>query len=366
MTDDLEQRMRPDLAGLAMYHPVGLPEELAARLGVPVSAIIKLDANENPFGPPPSVMAALATFPYYHRYPDAAARELRAALAAYTGLDAGRIVVGNGSDELLDLICRLFLSPGDAVITCEPTFAMYNVAARLNGAGVIDVSRQDDFAVDTTMVVAAAPEAKLVFLCAPNNPTGTALPEEDLRRILEATRRGMVVIDEAYAEYAATNFLPLTAEYPHLIVLRTLSKFCGLAGLRLGYGVMAPTVAHHLHSIRAPYNTNVAAHVAGIAALESRAWLAEKVAIIKAERARLAGALAALPGLALRPSDANFFLVHVAAGRAHALYEGLLERGIMIRYFSRAELRDYIRISIGTPEQNTRLLDALYNLTREG
>ena len=175
----------------------------------------------------------------------------------------------------------------------------------------------------------------------------------------------MVVIDEAYAEYATTNFRPLTAEYPHLIVLRTLSKFCGLAGLRLGYGVMAPTVAHHLHSIRAPYNTNVAAHVAGLAALENRAWLAEKVAIIQAERARLGAALAALPGLAPLPSDANFFLVHVADGRARALYEGLLERGIMIRYFRRADLRDYIRISIGTPEQNTRLLDALYTLIRE-
>ena len=125
-------------------------------------------------------------------------------------------------------------------------------------------------------------------------------------------------------------------------------------------------MAQHLHSIHAPYNTNVAAHVAGLAALESRAWLTEKIAVIKAERARLALALAALPGLAPLPSDANFFLVHVAAGQARRLYEALLERGIMIRYFRRADLRDYIRISIGTPEQNTRLLDALHELTREG
>src|SRR5689334_15452720 len=157
MTDDLEHRMRPDLAGLAMYHPVGLPEDLAARLGVPVDQIIKLDANENPFGSPPAVREALAAFADYHRYPDAAARALRAALAAYSGMDAAQIVVGNGSDELLDLICRLFVSPGDRVLTCEPTFAMYTVAAQLNGADVQDLHRRADFSVDTEALVAAAP-----------------------------------------------------------------------------------------------------------------------------------------------------------------------------------------------------------------
>src|SRR5215213_3332121 len=133
MTDNFEHLLRPDLAGLAMYHPVGLPGDLAARLGVPVEQIVKLDANENPFGPPPAVQTALAAFTDWHRYPDADARELRAALAAYTGTDPAGIVVGNGLDELLDLIGRLFLSPGDAIITCEPTFAMYAIASRLSG-----------------------------------------------------------------------------------------------------------------------------------------------------------------------------------------------------------------------------------------
>ena len=213
-----------------MYHPVGLPQDLADRLGVPVAQIIKLDANENPFGAPPGVAEALAAFPAFHRYPDPAARELRAALAAYTGAEASRIVAGNGSDELLDLVCRLFIRPGDRVITCEPTFGMYAVAARLNGATVVDVPRRADFTVDVAGVVQAAAGAKLLFLCMPNNPTGTPLPEADLRRIIEATRNGVVVIDEAYAEYAGTNCLPLTGAYPNVIVLRTLSNFAGWPG----------------------------------------------------------------------------------------------------------------------------------------
>ena len=365
MTDDLRQLMRPDLADLAMYHPVGLPQDLADRLGVPVERIIKLDANENPFGAPPGVAEALAAFPAFHRYPDPAARELRAALAEYTGADAARIVAGNGSDELLDLVCRLFVSPGDRVVTCEPTFGMYAVAARLNGAAVLDVPRRADFTVDTKAVVQTAATAKLLFLCVPNNPTGTPLPETELRRMIEATRHGVVVIDEAYAEYAGTNCLPLTGEYANLIVLRTLSKFCGLAGLRVGYGVFPPAVADKLHSIRAPYNVNGAGQVAGVAALANRAWLAETVALVKAERARLAHELAAVPGLTPLPSDANFFLVRVAGGRAKALYEGLMARGIMIRYFTRPDLRDYVRISVGTPEQNTALIAALHAVMGE-
>ena len=153
-----------------MYHPVGLPQDLADRLGVPVAQIIKLDANENPFGAPPGVAEALAAFPAFHRYPDPAARELRAALAAYTGAEASRIVVGNGSDELLDLVCRLFIRPGDRVITCEPTFGMYAVAARLNGATVVDVPRRADFTVDVAGVVQAAAGAKLAVPVHPQQP----------------------------------------------------------------------------------------------------------------------------------------------------------------------------------------------------
>jgi histidinol-phosphate aminotransferase len=214
-------------------------------------------------------------------------------------------------------------------------------------------------------VVQAAAGAKLIFLCIPNNPTGTTLAAADLRRIIEATARGVVVVDEAYAEYAGTNCLPLTDEYPNLIVLRTLSKFCGLAGLRVGYGVFPPVVAGKLHSIRAPYNVNGAGQVAGRAALANRAWLAETVALVKAERTRLAQALAAVPGLTPLPSDANFFVVRVAGGRAAALYDALLARGIMVRYFTRPDLRDYVRISVGTPEQNTALLAALHAVMRE-
>ena len=356
-------RIRPELAAFAEYRPTPTPAALAARLGLPPAQIVKLDANENPYGPPPGVAAALAGLDA-SRYPDADAGALREALAAYTGRPVDTIVCGNGSDELLELLCRLFVAPGDTVVTTEPTFGMYAIAARQHGARVVDAARDtEDFALDPAAVLRAAEgRARLIFLCAPNNPTGTPLPEQDLRTIVAAAPCP-VVLDEAYAEFAGQTALALLDEFPHLIILRTLSKFAGLAGLRVGYGLFTPEIARTLWKIKAPYNVSVAAQVAGVAALGDRPWLEEKAALIRAGRDWLAAQLAAVPGLRVYPSAANFVLARLpSAGAADRMHDGLQARGILIRRYTRAPLEGCLRFSVGTVAQNVRLMEEVCRL----
>ncbi|MDQ2808054.1 MAG: histidinol-phosphate transaminase [Chloroflexota bacterium] len=357
--------IRPELLTLAEYHPVATPAQVAAELGIAPEAILKLDANENPYGAPPGVAAALAALDP-SRYPDADAGELRAALAAYTGQPPANIVCGNGSDELLELLCRLFIAPGDTVITAEPTFGMYAIAARQHGGRVVDVPRDPaTFAVDTVGIIQAAaqPGVRLIFLCAPNNPTGNPLPATDLRAILEAAPCP-VVLDEAYAEFAGGGALHLLATHPHLIILRTLSKLGGLAGLRLGYALGSPAIIRTLWRVKAPYNVNAAAQVAGVAALREWPWIAERLARIQAGRDVLAAGLAAWPGLHVYPSAANFLLVRVTAGQAaaDAIYAGLRAQGILIRRYGPGPLGGCLRISVGTEAQNGRVLQEVQQL----
>lgn len=363
--DDPRLVIRPELLALAEYQPVATPAQVAAELGIAPEAILKLDANENPYGAPPGVAQALAALDP-SRYPDADAGELRAALAAYTGQPVASIVCGNGSDELLELLCRLFIAPGDTVITAEPTFGMYAIAACQHGGRVVDVPRDPaTFAVDTAGIIQAAarPGVRLIFLCAPNNPTGTALPDAELRAILAAAPCP-VVLDEAYAEFSGGGALPLLATYPHLIILRTLSKLGGLAGLRLGYALAAPPIVQALWRMKAPYNVNTAAQVAGVAALREWPWIAERLARIQAGRELLAAGLRAVPGLHVYPSAANFLLVRVTAGQAaaDALYGGLRAQGILIRSYSSSPLGGCLRISIGTEAQNRRVLQEVQQL----
>ncbi len=364
-TDDPRLTVRPELLTLAEYQPVPTPAQVAAELGLPLDAILKLDANENPYGAPPGVAAALATLDP-SRYPDADAGELRAALAAYTEQPVERIVCGNGSDELLELLCRLFIAPGDTVITAEPTFGMYAIAARQHGAQVRDVPRdRATFAVDSAGVIraTAAPGVRLIFLCSPNNPTGTVLPAVDLCAILEAAPCP-VVLDEAYAEFAGVGALHLLAAYPHLIILRTLSKLGGLAGLRLGYALAGPPIVRALWRVKAPYNVNSAAQVAGVAALREWPWIADKLARIQAGRTTLTAGLGAISGLHVYPSAANFLLLRVAGGQpaADALYTGLRACGILIRRYGPGPLAGCLRLSVGTEAQNARLVAEVQRL----
>lgn len=358
----LDTLLRPDIAAMKPYTPVQPVSTIAAQIGIPAAQIIKLDANENPYGPAPRVAAALAAIASgtYAVYPDSETRALRTALAAYTGHPIEAIICGVGSDELIDLLMRAVLQRGATLLDATPTFGMYAFDAQLHGARVVEVPRDDafDIAAETLATAALASGAKLLFLAAPNNPTGNPLARETVLRLLALPL--LLVVDEAYFEFAGETVADLVPAYPNLVVLRTFSKWAGLAGMRVGYGLFHPDLAAQLWKIKQPYNVSVAAETMAIAALEDSAYRDQCIAAILAERTRLAVALAALPVQQVYPSAANFVLVRLAdLAQASAVRDGLLARGILIRYFSKPRLDDCIRISIGTPAQNDALLAAL-------
>jgi len=356
--DGLLRLARQDLVAMPPYAPVEPPDVLAQRLGIPEERLVKLDGNENPYGPSPRAREAMARYPNYHIYPDPEQRRMREAVAEYAGVDPERIVVGNGSDELLDLTGRLFITPGDAVLNAPPTFGIYEFVARTYGARLVEAARREDFGLDVeAMEAALAAGAKLVFLASPNNPTGNAVPPEALERLL--AQDAAVVVDEAYAEFAGGSFVPLTRQHDNLIVVRTFSKWAGLAGLRAGYGVFPPAVAETIRKIKMPYNMNVAAQAAVLASLEDREALSRNVERIVEERGRMAERLARFPWLRVYPSQANFLLCQVQGRPATDVQSQLRERGVLVRYFDAPGVRGCIRISVGRPEDTDCLVEAL-------
>ncbi|MCC6905842.1 MAG: histidinol-phosphate transaminase [Anaerolineae bacterium] len=364
---DYSGLLRPEIAGLEAYTPI-LPFEIVSeQLGRPASAILKLDANENPFGPSPRALQALAELGTTASiYPDPEYRRLREGLAGYTGVEAKYIMVGAGADELIDLIMRLFLSAGERIINCPPTFLMYAFDASLAGAHTIDVLRRADFSIDLPGIEQAVAQhhPKIVFLTSPNNPDGSLIAREDLLRLLDLPV--MIVLDEAYYEFSgAESSVGLVPQHPNLIVLRTFSKWAGLAGMRIGYGVFPEWVMAHLWKLKQPYNVSVAADMAARASLEDLTLLRERVQGLIQERERLAQGVAAIPYLEELPSAANFILCRVLKGSAAALRQRLArDYGILIRHYNKPGLQDYIRISIGVPGQTERLLDALREIER--
>lgn len=320
---------------------------------------IKLDANENPYGPSPRVWEVLSRFGDFNRYPDPDQKALRAAIGSYVGIDPEQIMAGNGSDELIDLLCRVYLEPDDEVIDCTPTFGMYRFSAEFCGARVVEAPRADDWSLDVAEVEAAiTPRTKLLFVATPNNPTGNAAGEQAVRALLDLGP--MVVLDEAYVEFSqGESWCSRVGEYPNLGVLRTFSKWAGLAGLRVGYGVFPPDVLHHLWKTKPPFNVNLAAHAAVEASLEDVPLLKQRVGWIVEERERMAVGLKAFRFLQVWPSDANFMLVQLARGGASSLKAYLADRGIAVRAYTHPRLRDALRISVGLPEHTDCLIAAL-------
>lgn len=359
--------IRPDIATMEPYAPVFPFEVLAARLGRAPEGIIKLDANENPYGVPTCVRQALADLRYAHIYPDPESRALRQALARSTGLPADVLLAGAGADELIDLTMRLFLSPGDAIINCPPTFGMYSFDADVNGARVISIPRRADFGLDIEAIeeAVARHHPKLIFIASPNNPDGSLLPEADFERLLAMPL--MVVLDEAYIEFAAPerSRIGLVPRYENLIVLRTFSKWAGLAGLRVGYGAFPAALMPHLWKIKQPYNVSVAASEAAIAVLNDPGYLEMHIARMIAERERLSRLLAEIPYLRVYPSCSTFVLCQVIGRDAHELRAMLEREGILVRYYHTPRLRDHIRISVGRPEQTDVLIAALRGMGRK-
>jgi histidinol-phosphate aminotransferase len=354
--------IRPHIAGLEDYTPTASLQAFSDRLGIPVEQLIKLDANENPYGPSPKALAALAREAHYHIYPDPDQTQLRVALAAYTGQPASRILAGNGADEIIDLVLRVLLEPGDAVIDCPPTFGMYALDTGICAGRVVAVPRDAHFALDVEAIAAAAKRerAKVLFLASPNNPDGSLLPVATVEQLLALPL--VVVLDEAYVEFSNTSMAHLVERHPNLVVLRTFSKWAGLAGLRIGYGVLHEELAGALWKIKQPYNINVAAETAALASLDDRDYLLGNVARIVAERARLVVALKQLDWLRPYPSAANFVLCRLVGRDAAQVRDNLARRGMLVRHYHKPALRDCIRISVGRPEQTDALIHALHDL----
>jgi histidinol-phosphate aminotransferase len=357
--------IRPEIADLEPYTPIVPLDVLAQQLGLPIEHIVKLDANENPYGPSPRALEALAVEPHYAIYPDPEHRHLRAALSEYTGQPVERIVCGSGADEIIDLLLRLLLQPGDAVIDCPPTFGMYAFDTAVCGGRVVQVPRRADFSLDLDAIEQASHQsgARALFLASPNNPSGNQTPPADIERLLRLPL--LVVIDEAYIEFCGGGVSTWVGRYDNLAILRTFSKWAGLAGLRVGYGLLPEAIAQQLWKIKQPYNVNLAALAAARASLADTAHLFGTIERIVAERERVQAALHALSYLHAYPSQANFILCRVTRGEAAHLKRTLMREGILVRFYNKPGLQDCIRISIGRPEQNERLLEALRRIERE-
>jgi histidinol-phosphate aminotransferase len=354
----IEKYLRPDLAGFGGYSAHTSPETLDGKVEVPVGDIIKLDANENVYGCSPRVNAALAACRTFNIYPDNGQEKLRKQLAGYAGIGPEHIVAANGSNQLIDLIFRLLLAPGDEVVTCVPTFGIFRFSAELCGGKLVAVPRNGDFSVNVSAVKAACTSrTKLIVLVNPNNPTGTPVLREDILSLLGT---GLpVLVDEAYYEFSGETVAPLVPEYGNLMVLRTFSKWAGLAGLRIGYGLFPEAFARLIIEKKIPYIVIVAALVAAEESLKDIDYLMSTVEKIKAERGRLFAALQTVDWLRPYPTSANFILCRVMKGEAKTLKERLEKKGILIRYFDEPVLRDCVRFSVGKPEHTDALIDLL-------
>lgn len=355
--ENIENLIRPELKTMKAYTPIEPTDVLSQRADVPAEKVIKLDGNENLYGCSPKVNEALANH-YYHLYPDPEQRELRKALEEYTGLGSEHIIAGMGSDELIDLVLRLVIEPGDKVINCPPTFGMYPFSTDVCGGKTINIPRRKDFAIDVAAIKKAIDKrTKVIFVASPNNPSGNLTPEPEIRELLDMP--SVVVIDEAYHEFNGLTVAPLVPKYPNLIVLRTFSKWAGLAGLRVGYGIFPTKIAGYLMKIKQPYNVNVAAQIAALESLKDIDYLRGTIKAIVDERERLLAKLSQLDWLMTYPSQANFVLCSVLKGKAKTIHQELQRKGIFIRYFDTPELRDCLRISVGKPEHTDALIAAL-------
>ena len=361
---DATSLLQPHIRSLQMYEGVEPLEVLARQAGIPAHKIIKLNGNENPHGPSPRVAEALGSFSLYNTYPDPEQRHLRSLLSEYLGIGAEYIIAGSGSDEIIDLILRMFLAPGEKIVDPSPTFGMYAVCARICGGEVVSVPRDEAFEIDVEAIRQAVDAGtKAILFASPNNPTGNIAPEPQVRALLAMGI--LVVVDETYHEFCGQTVLPLVPQYPNLIVLRTFSKWAGLAGLRIGLGVMHPDIARVMMAVKPPYNVSLAAELALGASLEDKGGLMERVKTIVAERERMFSLLKELPGVRPWPSQANFILCQFAEGKGKDTYEALSRRGIFLRYFSSPRMKDFVRTSVGLPHETDSLVAALKEITNE-
>jgi histidinol-phosphate aminotransferase len=354
--------VRPVVRAVPSYVPAKAPAQ-------PPKRIVKLDMNESPYGPSPKARAALASFAETNRYPDFGAAAVREALSGYTGAPVEQIVCGAGLDDVLNTFAHLIIDPGDEVVVSEPTFGVYRHLVTVHGGRVVDAPLTPDFALDADRVLGSVGERiKLIIVCTPNNPTGNVLDPAAVERIV-AEAPCLVAIDEAYAEFAGATHLPLMDRFPNVVILRTMSKFAGMAGMRVGYGIFPAALMPHMQGVIPPFhNVTLASTAAVVASLQDLPFLNQVVARIVADREALANNLRELPGVQPLPSATNFILVRLPVADAAPVVHELARRGILVRHFGRPELgiRDCLRVTVGTTGENELFLSELADILNAG
>lgn len=360
------KQAHPWLEDLVAYDPGKPIEETARELGLEPEDIIKLASNENPLGPSPKAVEAInEAAKIAHIYPDGGGYRLRQAIADKFGLQRENIVLGNGSNEIIELIGHGFLNPGDNVIAAEHAFVVYKLMARLFGAETIEVP-DPGFVHDLdAMAAAVTPQTRKIFIANPNNPTGTLVDEAAIDRFMDKIPdHVMVIFDEAYYEFLDNppNTMKFVHEGRNVVIMRTFSKIQGLAALRIGYGITTPGIANVLQKCRQPFNSNALAQAGALAGLEDNEHQ-EKTRAMNHQGLEFYHKAFEEMGLDYVPSHANFVLVNVGDG--DAVFQAMLRQGVIIRAMRGYKLPDWVRISVGTPEQNQRCLATLKSVLAE-
>jgi histidinol-phosphate aminotransferase len=346
MAFELDKLVRPNIKTLKPYS--------SAKDEYTGDAKILLDANENSLGSPLTK--------WYNRYPDPYQQKLKEKLAFVKQIAANQIFIGNGSDECIDILFRTFCEPGkDNIIICPPTYPMYEVSANINDVNIQKAPLLSDYQLNVAHIEQLVnPNTKIIWICSPNNPTGNSLDRIDIETILNHFE-GIVVVDEAYINFSKQkSFVQSLIDYPNLVVLQTLSKAWGLAGLRLGMCFASPQVIGFMNKVKAPYNINIVTQELALQALEEVGQVNDMIKLLVDMRVALAEVIASMPHvIQVFPSDTNFILVKIP--KARQLYEFLLSQGIIVRDRSALELcEDSLRITVGTEQENTLLVDAMY------
>lgn len=357
----LERLVRKTVLDIDPYAWELSSEAVAARHGMRVRDVIRFDLNTSPF-PPASwdaAMEAARTERQPNEYFDTSYAELADLFSAYYGVGTDHLIVGAGADEILDITTKTFLDNGDRVVVSVPTYSMYPIVSEQMGATVRRVPLKADFAPDVDAILAAARGAKIIWHCNPNSPTGNATDPADIERLI-ADAPCMVVVDEAYAEYSGWSAVPLIAQYPNLVVVRTMSKAFGMAGMRLACGIAAPDVIGMMNRVRPPNSVSRVTARVGASALRDPKSMRANVRAVVTQREPFADALWEL-GAHVYPSVTNFLLTRwQSPAEAQAVYDWLEARGMVVRNFSEHPLLPgHLRITVRTPEENARLLAAL-------
>ena len=339
---------------LKNYEPVESDDTLRSKYSLGDKEIIRLNANENPYGSIKEINDKLSNFSF-HNYPDSNQAKLRKFLSKYTGLPSENIVAGSGADEMIELIFKIYGKKEDVLIDAQPTFGMYSFLATSMGMKVINSPRKEDWSIDLlkTVDLINEHESKLLFIASPNNPTGNVANENEIINLLETGT--IVIVDETYYEFCSKSCSNLLNSFENLIILRSFSKWAGIAGLRIGYMMASKNVISNIFKIKQPYNVNLAAEVAAITTLENSDKLVENIQIINNEKEDFFSFLSEFANITPFLSEANFILCKFKNNDSEIVFNKLAKEGIFVRKFSDDNLKNYLRISIGKPEQMKKI-----------